>query len=92
MLLTFGFRATGIRPPTYYMLGYFLLLILGYFLFRLIFNLILPIIRSTRVIRQGFAHMHEETRPKPTPPPNAHKNASPNWDKMGDYIDFEEVK
>jgi hypothetical protein len=82
---------------------YFLLLILGYFLFRLIFNLILPIIRSTRVIRQGFARMQEEMNPgqdapgpKPSRPPHAGqhpgRNPSPNWVKMGDYIDFVEVK
>jgi hypothetical protein len=86
------------------MFGYLLLIsILGYCLYKLIFNLILPIVRSTRVIRQGFSRMQEEmhpgqdrTGPKPTPSPHARtssgKAPSPNWDKMGDYIDFEEVK
>jgi len=82
-------------------------LILGYFLFRLIFNLILPIVRSTKAVRQQFARMQEEARPGQGAA--GHQGASqnrgsaqsasgaapkptPNWDKMGDYIDFEEVK
>ncbi len=80
---------------------YILLAILGYILYRLIFNLILPIVRSTRMVREQFAQMQDDlhrpgqTGPKPAPNPakgSAGNHAAPNWDKMGDYIDFEEVK
>jgi hypothetical protein len=83
------------------------LLIMGYFLFRLIFNLVLPIVRATRMVRSQFAQTQEDIRrgqtgatsgpksggrPPHANPGGAGTGPTPNWDKMGDYIDFEEVK
>ena len=64
------------------------LFLVGYFLFRLIFNVVVPVTRTVRMVRREFAHQ-ETPRPE-TPPADVKK--TPNWDKMGDYIDFEEVK
>lgn len=81
------------------MLGfYILLLILGYCLYKLIFSLVIPFARTYRVIRRGFAQMQEEARPQQqqhwngAPKAGGAPKRTPNWDKMGDYIDFEEVK
>ncbi|HTJ14731.1 MAG TPA: hypothetical protein VL547_21980 [Dinghuibacter sp.] len=68
---------------------FFILLIVGLFLFRLIAGVVLPVVRTAKVIRREF---EEQARPRPTPNPAAPAKGKPNWDKMGDYIDFEEVK
>lgn len=74
---------------------YFFLLILGFFLFRLFVNVVLPVIRTVRQVRRQFVHQEanrEQSMPKPGPASPAGTKSQPNWDKMGDYIDFEEVK
>lgn len=68
---------------------FFILLIVGLFLFRIISGVVLPVMRTAKVIRREF---EEQSRPRPTPNPAASSKEKPNWDKMGDYIDFEEVK
>ena len=75
---------------------FFFLLILGFFLFRLIINVVLPVMRTVRDVRREFVHQTQPTpgptpKPGPSSPAGGHKS-KPNWDKMGDYIDFEEVK
>jgi hypothetical protein len=76
---------------------YFFLIILGFFLFRLIVSVVLPITRTVRQVRREFAHQqaaHQQASatPKPGPASPAGTKAQPNWDKLGDYIDFEDVK
>jgi hypothetical protein len=75
---------------------FFLLLIVGFFLFRLIVNVVLPVMRTIRHVRNEFVHQAPPTpgaTPKPSPSsPAGGPRSKPNWDKMGDYIDFEEVK
>ncbi|TDW99794.1 hypothetical protein [Dinghuibacter silviterrae] len=76
---------------------YFFLLILGFFLFSLIVRVVLPVMRTVRQVRRQFAHQqaahqHTTATPKPGPSSPAGTKTNPNWDKMGDYIDFEEVK
>lgn len=67
---------------------------LAYLFFRLVFNFILPIYRTTKQVRKGFKDMQEKMRQQPDPyanqqPSSATKNSS---GKVGDYIDFEEIK
>lgn len=83
------------------LIEYVVLFLVGYFFFRLISNVILPVMRTVRVVRREFqeqgqggqdAQRRSNGNSQPgNGQPGQQKN-SPNWDKMGDYIDFEEVK
>ena len=68
---------------------------LAYLLYRLIFHFIIPIYRTTKQVKRSFRSMHEQMHQN-TPPHNpAHKDEpyqKPGKGKVGDYIDFEEVK
>lgn len=67
-----------------------------YILYRLIFNVVIPVYKTTRHIRGQFKNMKERMEqemqnqgytnqtPKPAP--------APSKSGAGDYIDFEEVK
>lgn len=67
-----------------------------YILYRLVFNVVIPVYKTTRHIRGQFKNMKERMEqemqnqgytnqtPKPAPAPGKHA--------AGDYIDFEEVK
>lgn len=70
---------------------------LGYLLYRLVFHFILPIYRTTRQVKKGFSEMNErmnqqysnqqqQRQPYTEPQKNEGKG------KVGDYIDFEEIK
>ena len=71
--------------------------IVFYLLYRLIFDLIVPVYKTTKQVKRQFNdmrnHMHQPTNPfqqqekssGPKPQSNPHA-------KVGDYIDFEEVK
>jgi hypothetical protein len=68
---------------------------LAYLLYRLVFSFIIPIYRTTKQVKKGFRDMQEQMRqhtgPQDQPPQNP-RSAKPNTTKVGDYIDFEEVK
>jgi len=74
----------------------FFFAIVFYVLYRFIFNFVVPVARTTRQVRQQFRSMqegagqsyNEESRRNEAPPPER----KPNTDKVGEYIDFEEVK
>jgi hypothetical protein len=90
---------------------YIILIILGYFLFRFVMTVVVPVFRATKMVRREFAKAQESFRagsgypgdsqsgysggpgfgPKVYPSDAQHGRKNPNWDKMGDYIDFEEV-
>ena len=68
-----------------------------YFLYRLVFDFIIPVYRSSKKVHkhikemQGKMHDHlrqqqEQYNNPPPPPPPPHKR------KDGEYIDYEEVK
>jgi hypothetical protein len=91
---------------------YLILIILGYFLFRFIMTVVVPVFRATKMVRREFAKAQETFRggngypgdsqsgfgggpgfgPQVYPGNTQSGRKDPNWDKMGDYIDFEEVK
>lgn len=91
---------------------YLILIILGYFLFRFIMTVVVPVFRATKMVRREFVKAQETFRsgngypddsqsgfgggpgfgPQVYPGNAQHGRKDPNWDKMGDYIDFEEVK
>jgi hypothetical protein len=72
--------------------------IVFYLAYRLIFDLIVPIFKTTRHVRRQFNSMNEQMRQQQanayqqkerSPDPKKQSAAS---SKMDDYIDFEEVK
>ncbi|RYF85664.1 MAG: hypothetical protein EON98_05960 [Chitinophagaceae bacterium] len=69
---------------------------LAYLLFRLVFDFIIPIYKTTKKVKQTFREMNERMNgQQPENSSSTHKNTSATDAKkstLGDYIDFEEVK
>jgi len=64
---------------------------LAYMAYQLIFNFVLPIYRTTKRMRRGFRDMQDHMNGQASAQPN--QQASKREEKkVGDYIDFEEVK
>ena len=59
------------------------------------FELIIPVYRTTKKIKKGFGEMHtrmqEQMNQKQNPGQSSSKKPAPQK-KAGDYIDFEEIK
>jgi hypothetical protein len=75
----------------------FFLAIIFYLLYRFVFNFLVPVVRTTRHVRQQFRSMSEmqqdafrqqQDRSQPQQPQQRPAQKPP----AGDYIDFEEVK
>jgi hypothetical protein len=75
------------------------LFMLGYLLYRFIGGFLIPLFRTTRHVRQQFNNMNErptkngsqqESNYGPSGQPGTHKPEAPS--KVGEYIDFEEIK
>jgi hypothetical protein len=67
---------------------------LAYLLYQLIFNLVIPVYKTTRKIKKGFREMNEkmnEQYPQQQNPTTADQTKANNA-PAEDYIDFEEVK
>lgn len=71
---------------------------LFYMLYKLIFDFIIPLYRTTRQVKRGFREMNERMRsaagpfgPQETHPPRPQQPVSKKTEG-GDYIDFEEIK
>ena len=81
----------------------FFLAIVLWLLYRFFFNFLLPVIRTTKQVRDQFRNMHNQnpggsapfqnshTRPFEEPQPKK-KDPGASQNKMGEYIDFEEIK
>ena len=68
-----------------------------YLAFRLVFDFIIPVVRTTRRIRKGFREMHDRMNQNTEQyhqQDNYTKQDQSNNNKgsVGEYIDFEEVK
>lgn len=66
-----------------------------YLLYRLVFHFIIPIYKTTRQVKRSFRNMQEQMRQHTDPqerPTETTKQKTPGGSKVGDYIDFEEVK
>ena len=65
--------------------------LLIYILYKVVFDLIIPVYKTTQKIKRGFRDMHNQmnqqssSQQPPSPKPD-------KKEKEGDYIDFEEVK
>ena len=66
---------------------------LAYLLFRLVFNFIIPIYKTTKKVKRTFREMNERMNQQSsnTAPPRNNPSSSKK-SPSGDYIDFEEVK
>ena len=71
---------------------------LVYLLYRLIFHFIIPVYKTTRQVKKSFRNMQDQMRQHADPfgqqqAQNNHpQQKKPGTTKVGDYIDFEEVK
>ena len=69
-----------------------------YLLYRLVFHFIIPLYKTTREVKKSFRNMQEQMRQHTDPPgqqqaqDNQPQHKKPGTNKVGDYIDFEEVK
>jgi hypothetical protein len=79
----------------------FFLAIVLYLLYRFVFNFLLPVVRTTRQVRQQFRNMQEGMGEQQQPFNNGErvqtqqqKQQRPSGGKppKEDYIDFEEIK
>ena len=76
-------------------LGFLFLVFIGYLAFRLVFDFILPIYRTTKRVRKGFREMHQRMNQHEQPfqqQEAQRQNQSNNKGGAGEYIDFEEIK
>ncbi len=69
----------------------FFLAIVLYLLYRFVFNFLVPVVRTTKHVRQQFRNMQEGAMPGQQPQPER-KEQHAAKPPMGDYIDFEEIK
>ena len=69
---------------------------IAYLLFKLIFDFIIPVYKTTRKLKKGFREMQQKMQEQANNGANHFKeNGTPDINKrepLGDYIDFEEVK
>jgi hypothetical protein len=79
------------------MIRYILLALTFYLAYKLVFDLVIPVFRTTRKVQQQFRSMHQQMQDpmngqqqsfRPDGNPSGSKKSPP----AGDYIDFEEVK
>jgi hypothetical protein len=72
-------------------------ILLAFFVFRFIFNFLLPIIRVSRQMKRNVRDFQQQTRQQQKASSNPFSSSSENTtappkEKTGDYIDFEEIK
>ena len=78
-------------------LGFLFLAFVAYLVFRLVFDFIIPIYRTTKRVRKGFREMHTrmngQTDQHMQQENNGKQNQSNNTKgHVGEYIVFEEIK
>jgi hypothetical protein len=77
------------------MWSYLFYFFLAYLFYRLVFNFILPIYRTTRQVKKSFREMHEKMNGQFGGSNTENRDTQPKQQDStiaGDYIDFEEVK
>ena len=75
-------------------LGFLFLLFIVYLGYRLVFDFIILIYRTTTRIKKGFREMNERMNQHPGEQKTGSEQNANNTTKgkVGDYIDFEEIK
>lgn len=66
-----------------------------YVVYKLVFDFIVPVYKTTTHVKQQFRNMHDNMQQQANTPPKQ-QNPEPKKEKantaIGEYIDFEEVK
>jgi hypothetical protein len=73
----------------------FFLIIVFYLLYQFVFNFLVPVLRTTRHVRQQFRNMRDgmgEQAPPNQTSAHPHERHSSTRGPAEDYIDFEEIK
>ena len=78
----------------------YILLVLGvYVVYKLVFDLVIPVFRASRQVHQQFRNMQDHMNQQANASKNTQsaqrdqdKTARPQKPAPGDYIDFEEIK
>ena len=69
---------------------------LVYLLYKLVFDFIIPVYKTTRQVKKGFKEMHdrmqEHMQQQQQPQQSARSKSETSNTKSGDYIEFEELK
>ena len=69
---------------------------LVYLLYKLIFDFIIPVYKTTRQVKKGFSEMQdrmqEHMRQQQQPQQSQRSKSETTKTQPGDYIDFEELK
>jgi hypothetical protein len=71
----------------------FFIAIAFYILYKLVFDFVVPVYKTTILVKSQFKNMHDQREKQandfqqPANPPKEKKNST-----VGEYIDFEEVK
>jgi hypothetical protein len=84
-------------------IDFLLFALAAYFVYKVVFELIIPVFRTTQHVRRQFDNIHQQMRDQTngnttqnqnghTNPPNRPKSDQNKSSRAGDYIDFEEVK
>ena len=65
-----------------------------YLAYQLVFNFIVPVYRTTKQVKKGFKKMQEQMNEQQQRQQQSSANTSPQQptEKVGEYIDFEEIK
>ncbi|ANI89739.1 hypothetical protein A9P82_10820 [Arachidicoccus ginsenosidimutans] len=74
------------------MLGYFILGLILYFVFRFIVGFILPIWKSTKTVRENIRNMQDNQQQTETRTTTDNHKTANTSSTAGEYIDFEEIK
>jgi hypothetical protein len=80
------------------MIRYILLALVLYVVYKVVFDVIVPVFRATRHVRRQFRdmqqqHMQQQGQQAPTSQaPGYQQTTQPKKQPSGDYIDFEEIK
>jgi len=76
----------------------FLLGIAFYLVYRLVFDLIIPVFKTTMHVKRQFSNMRDQMQGQANQASSEQRNTNNNThsatskSKVGDYIDFEELK
>jgi hypothetical protein len=67
---------------------------IAYLLFRLVFDFVIPVYRTTKKVKQTFREMNERMNAQngASQPQQQQPSADNKKSTLGEYIDFEEVK
>ncbi|MGH2552231.1 MAG: hypothetical protein ACRDEB_00855, partial [Chitinophagaceae bacterium] len=71
-----------------YPVKYVLFAVLIYFLYQFIFRLVIPVYQTTQKIKKSFRDINDNMNAQQ----ESSKSTPEKKEKIGDYIDFEEVK